>query len=310
MLIPPIRDDRAASLSRVPPHSGASGEGDRPVHERPDVRLQRLPVLGEHRLLEPRDQPLVGLVDARDLHPDRLVIQEVLQFLLGVLGDRLIRVVEARFGVEAIVPAACRVAGDGERALVERLAVVVQLRQVDLGDRSAAFAARAHPAGPGEGLAHGRAATALDGDRTARPDRRHVEGERIGRADVRPPESAEEDAQHRVGVGGGADRGAGVPAHPLLVDDDRGRQPLQYVDLGPGQRRHEALHEGAVSLVDQPLGFRGDRAEHQRALTGAGDAGKHRQSALRDLDADVLEVVHARAVHADQIVAVGNARHG
>ena len=123
---------------------------------------------------------------------------------------------------------------------------------------------------------------------------------------MRLPEPAEEDAQHRVGVGGGADRGAGVGAHPLLVDDDRRRQPVQHVDLRPRQRRHEALHEGAVGLVDHPLRLRGDRAEHQRALARAGDAGEHRQPALRDLDADVLEVVHARALHADQVVAVGN----
>ena len=67
------------------------------------------------------------------------------------------------------------------------------------------------------------------------------------------PEPAEEDAQHRARVGGGADRGASVGAHPLLVDDDRGRQPFEHIDLGPRQRRHEALHEGAVGLVDQPL---------------------------------------------------------
>ena len=157
---------------------------------------------------------------------------------------------------------------------------------------------------------HGLAGTALDRDRAARSDRGDVEGERVGRADVRLPEPAEQDAQHRVGVGGGADRGAGVGAHPLLVDDDRGRQPFEHVDLGPRQRRHEALHEGAVGLVDQPLRLRGDRAEHQRALARAGDAGEHRQPALRDLDADVLEVVHARAVHADQIVAVGDVRAG
>ena len=97
----------------------------------------------------------------------------------------------------------------------------------------------------------------------------------------------------------------GLDAHPLLVDADRRRQPVEHVDVGPRQRRHEALHERAVGLVDQPLRLRGDRAEHQRALARARDAGEHGQPALRDLDADVLEVVHPRAVHADQVVAVG-----
>src|SRR5262249_26585803 len=55
-----------------------------------------------------------------------------------------------------------------------------------------------------------------------------------------------------------------------------------------------------------PLRLRGDRVEHQRALARAGDAGEHRQPVLRDLDAEVLEVVLARAVHTDQIVAVGS----
>ena len=155
-----------------------------------------------------------------------------------------------------------------------------------------------------------RPAAALDGDRARSPHRGDVEGERVGRADVRLPEPAEQDAQHRVGVGGGADGGAGVGAHPLLVDDDRRRQPVEHVDVGPRQRRHEALHEGAVGLVDHPLRLGGDRAEHQRALARAGDAGEHRQPALRDLDADVLEVVHARALHADQVVAVGDVRRG
>src|SRR3954453_24155609 len=50
------------------------------------------------------------------------------------------------------------------------------------------------------------------------------EGVRIGRADVRLPEPAEEDPEHRVGVGGGADGGSRIRAHPFLVDDDRGGQ--------------------------------------------------------------------------------------
>ena len=43
---------------------GAGGEGDRALHERPDVRLHRVDVLGQERLLDPRDQALVGEVDA------------------------------------------------------------------------------------------------------------------------------------------------------------------------------------------------------------------------------------------------------
>ena len=150
-----------------------------------------------------------------------------------------------------------------------------------------------------------RLVAALDRDPPLAVDRRDVERVRAGAADVRLREPAEEDPQHRVGVGRGADRRARVGAHPLLVDGDRSREPVEHVDVGPRQRRHEALHERAVGLVDQPLRLRGDRAEHQRALARAGDAREHRQPALRDLDADVLEVVDARAVHADQVVAVG-----
>ena len=189
---------------------------------------------------------------------------------------------------------------------VERLAVVVQRRQVEVGDPPHAFAARTHAAETVERrlLGPGLASAAIDGDGPTGRHRGDVERVGVGRADVRLPEPAEEDPQHRVGVGGGADRGPGVGAHAFLVDDDRGRQPVEDVDVGPGQCRHEALHERAVGLVDQPLGLGGDRVEDQRALARAGDAGEHRQPALRDRDADVLEVVHARALHADQIVAV------
>ena len=290
---------------------GAGGEGDRSLHEGADVRLHRVGVLGQHRLLDPRDQSLVGQVDAVDLDLGRLLVEEVVALPLVELADRLVRVEVAAASEDAPVPAVHAVAGDRERALVERLAVVVERGQVEVGDRAAALAARAHAAEAVERrLLRLGLATAFDRDPTARPDRRDVERVGAGRADVGLAEPAEEDAQHRVGVGGGADGGAHVGAHPLLVDADRGRQPLEHVDLGPCERRHEALYEGAVGLVDQPLRLRGDRAEHQRALARARDAGEHRQPALRDLDADVLEVVHARAVHADQLVAVGRSAAG
>ncbi len=294
---------------RVEPGTAALrtvGERHRPVHEGPDVRLQRVDVLGQHRLLDPRDQTLVGQVDPVDLDLGRLLVEQVVQLLLGVLANRLVRVEEAAAAEDSAVPAVHAVARDGQRTLVERLAVVVQRRQVEVGDRAHSLAAGAHTAVVDDVAHHDPLPLALvEGHRPARFPGRDVERVGSWRPDVRLSEPAEEDTQHRVGVGGGADGGAGVGAHPLLVDDDRCRQAVEHVDLGPRQRRHEALHEGAVSLVDHPLRLRGDRVEHQRALARAGDAGEHRQPALRDLDADVLEVVHARAPHADQVVAVG-----
>ena len=202
---------------------GAGAERHRPLHEGADVRLQRIDVLGQERPLDARDQTFERQVDVVDLDLGRLLVEQVVEFGLGVLTDRLVRVEKAGAGVDAAVPAVDAVAGDRERTLGERLTVVVQLRQVEVGDRAPALAARTHAAGAGEGPSDGLAGTAFDRDRTARSDRGDVEGEGVGRADVRLPEPAEEDAQHRVGVGGGANGGAGVGAHPLLVDDDRGR---------------------------------------------------------------------------------------
>ena len=317
-----VVDLHRADLGDVEPHDsrrpgglvepGAAAIGTRrerhgPVHERPDVRLQRVEVLGQHRLLDLRDQTLVGQVDAVDPDLRRLFVQEVLELLLRVVANRLLRVDEAGFGEHPHGPAVGGVAGDRDRALGERPALVVELGQVDVVHAAHALAARAHAAVV-DGVAHDDPfpTTPVDGHRPARLPLRDVEREGRGRPDVGLPETAEEHAQHRVGVGGGADGGADVGAHPLLIDDDRRRQPVEHVDVRPRQRRHEALHEGAVGLVDHPLRLRGDRVEHQRALARAGDAREHRQPPLRELDADVLEVVHARALHADQIVAVGN----
>ena len=154
------------------------------------------------------------------------------------------------------------------------------------------------------------ARAAIDLDRAAAGDRWDVERERLRPADVRLPDPAEDDPQHRVGVGDGADGRADVGAHPLLVEDDRGRQPFERVDVRPGQRRHEALDEGAVGLVDQPLRLGGDRPEDERALARAGNAGEHGQPALRDVEADVAEVVLAGAADLDgaPVAGQGSAR--
>ncbi len=285
---------------------GTDGEGGGPIDERPDVRLERVRILGEERLLHLGDQTLVGDVDL--VHPDLggLLVEEVAQLALGVVADGLVRIDESRLGERAHHPAVGLVTRNGDGPIVERQGIVVELREVDVRYRAPALAMRAHAAGTGEADLHGPGLAAFDRDRTTRRDRGHVERVGIGGADVRLPEPAEQDAQHGVGVGGGADRRARVAAHPFLVDGDHRRQPFEDVDVGPRHRRHEALHEGAVGLVDQPLRLGGDRVEHQRALARAGDAGEHRQPAFGYLDVDVLEIVLARSGDPDEFVAVGD----
>ncbi len=56
---------------------GAGGERHRPLHEGADVRLHRVDVLGQHRLLDRRDQTRVGQVDPVDLDLGRLLVEEV-----------------------------------------------------------------------------------------------------------------------------------------------------------------------------------------------------------------------------------------
>ena len=210
-----------------------------------------------------------------------------------VVTDRLVGIEEAGLHELAHRPAVRLVPGDDDRPLGERLRVVEEGGEVDVGDRAPTFAVRTHAAGPGEDdlLGLRLARTLLDGDRPAASDGWHVERERIGRSDVWLSQPAEQDPKHGVGVGGGADRRAGVATHPLLVDDDRRRQPFQHVDVGPGEGRHEPLDERAVGLVDHPLGLGGDRVEHERALPRARHPGEHGQPAFRQLDADVFEVV-------------------
>ena len=191
----------------------------------------------------------------------------------------------------------------------ERLRLVDDHGQVEIGDGASALALGTHPAEVDGVLDDPLLALGAGHDPT-RPRRRDVEGERCRPADVRLAEAAEQAAQHRVGVGDGPERGARIGTQALLVDQDRGGQPLEDVDLGSGQVRHEHLDERRVGLVDQPSRLRGDRAEHERALARARDAGEHGQPALRDLDADVLEVVDPRALHADQLVAVAGSRAG
>ena len=270
------------------------------------MRLHRFAVLGQHRLLDARDDAFVGDIDAVDLDLGRLLIEQVVQLTLGELLDRLVRVIEAAAHEDAAIPAVHRVARDLQRPLAQRLVLVINRRVVEVAHLAHALAARAHAALDAElpalldllpRLGHRHGARAGDGG--------DVEGEGLGRADIRLPEPAEQDAQHGVDIGDRADGRANVGPHPFLVNDDRRRQPLQQVDIRPGERGHKALYEGRISLVDHPLALGRDGGKDQRALARAGHSGEDRQPPLGQLNIDLLEVVLPCPDDADQVVRVG-----
>ena len=302
--------DLGRARRRVEPAAvtGRTGlEHRRPLDEGPDVRLQRVDVLAEHRLADLGDQPVVGDVDAPRLDLRRLPVEEVVTLLLGVVLDRLPRVEEAGLDELGDHPAVRRVARHQDGALAERLRLVDDHRHVEVGDGAAPFALRTHPAEV-DGVLDDLLLALGAGHDAARPGGGDVEGERRRAADVRGAEAAEQAAQHGVRVGDRAERRAWVRTEALLVDQDRGRQALEDIDVGSRQVRHEDLDEGRVRLVDQPSRLGGDGVEHERALARTRDAGEHRQPALRDVDADVLEIVLARTLDPDELVAVGAVR--
>ena len=137
---------------------------------------------------------------------------------------------------------------------------------------------------------------------------RVVEGVAVARAGARLADPAEEHAQHRVGVGVGADRGARVAADPLLVDDDRRRS-------GPPARPRPAARSAAGSSARTRASSRSaaaatrPRSCRTRSRTcPTRHAREDRDPPLGDVEVDVLEVVLAGAADDDRAMRV-HARH-
>jgi hypothetical protein len=57
---------------------------------------------------------------------------------------------------------------------------------------------------------------------------------------------------------------ARIPADALLIDDDCRREICENADVRLTVARQNILHERRERLIEQTLGFRGDRVEHQR----------------------------------------------
>ena len=130
-------------------------------------------------------------------------------------------------------------------------------------------------------LLHRLALDALAADRAVR------------HADARP-----QQAHVVVDLGDRADRRARVAVGRLLVDRHRRAQALDEVDVGPVDLAEELARVGGQRLDVAALALGEDGVERERRLARSGQAREDDQRVARDLEVDVVQVVHARAAHA------------
>ena len=129
--------------------------------------------------------------------------------------------------------------------------------------------------------------------------RRTAGGQLAGARAVRHADGGVEKIEVAGDVGHGADGGARVVGDGLLLDGDDGRQAVHEIHVGLGHLRDEALGVGGERLHVTPLAFGIDGVEGEAGFARARQSGDHNQLVARNLHADVLEVVDARAVHGD-----------
>ena len=118
---------------------------------------------------------------------------------------------------------------------------------------------------------------------------------------VRPADPRVQEPQVVVDLGDGADRRARVARSRLLVDRDRGREPVDRVHVRLLHHLQELARVRGERLDVAALPLRVDRVERERGLPGAREARDADERVPRDADGDVLQVVLARPVD-DELV--------
>ena len=118
---------------------------------------------------------------------------------------------------------------------------------------------------------------------------------------VRRACASEEQTQVVVDLGLRADGRTWVPARTFLVDRDRGRKPLDVVDVGLLHLPEELARIGGERFHVATLALRVDRVEGERTLARAREARDHDQLVARDLQIDILQVVFARTLDDDRV---------
>ena len=121
---------------------------------------------------------------------------------------------------------------------------------------------------------------------------------------VRLADPGEEQPQVVVDLGDRADGRARVARGRLLVDRDRRGQALDEVDVGLVHLAEELPRVRRQRLDVAPLALGEDRVEGEARLARAGQPGEHDHRVARQVEADVAQVVLARATD-DQSVGHG-----
>ena len=111
-----------------------------------------------------------------------------------------------------------------------------------------------------------------------------------GRA-VRTAGAGVEQPEVVVDLGDRAHGGAGVLGGGLLVDRDRGREPLDEVDVGLVHLAEELARVGRERLDVAALALGEDGVERQGRLPGAGQPREHDEGVPRQVEGDVLQIV-------------------
>ena len=96
-----------------------------------------------------------------------------------------------------------------------------------------------------------------------------------------------------------ADGGAGISHQSLLFDRDGGGKVFDRLHIRPRQKVHRLPRPNRKALHISSLRFGVERIEGKRALSRPRHAGDDGHGVERDLHRDVLQIVRARAAHAD-----------
>src|SRR6185437_3124949 len=113
--------------------------------------------------------------------------------------------------------------------------------------------------------------------------------------------TGEEEAEVVVDFGGGGHAGAGIAAGGFLANGDGGRDALDGIHLGLFHALEELAGVGGEGLDVAALAFGVDGIEGEAALARAADAGDDGEGVERNVHAQVLEIVEARAVDAEEL---------